>query len=193
MFFFLFGKIFEKGLPILAVCGIDPSVKILEFRGGRGIQESDPILGQDQWTQRSFHQRMLLSPEVLLSSQVNERLAAAEQGLIFLFCEKQFFLIFLLFFNFLIFIFILFFILFFFLTIPLERQHGNTLFRSGNIQGARDKYTDALDCLKFCPPELSERQARDEKRNLCLLNLAQCYLQLKVKKRNKQNILFFIN
>ncbi len=64
-------------LPTLAVCGIDPTVKILEFRGGRGVLEQDPIKEEDHM---SFRQRMLTSPEVLVESEVAERMAAAEQA-----------------------------------------------------------------------------------------------------------------
>jgi tetratricopeptide (TPR) repeat protein len=61
----------------------------------------------------------------------------------------------------------------------IVREEGNVHFRNGNIVAAKDRYNDALDELKFCPPELHERQQRDAIRRMCYLNLAQCYLELK--------------
>ena len=129
-------------LPTLAVCGIDPTVKILEYRGGGGIRETDSLKEQIKTQSMSFRQRMLMSPEVVLSDEVQIRLVSADQ----------------------------------------ERKDGNERFRRGNaaaVSEAKDCYNRALQLLKFFPPSLQERRARDEARLLCLLNLAQCYLMLR--------------
>jgi hypothetical protein len=66
-------------LPTLAVCGIDPTVKILEFRGGRGVREMDSIKENERFGEMSFRQRMLTSPEVVVSAEAEARMVAAER------------------------------------------------------------------------------------------------------------------
>ncbi len=124
-------------LPTLAVCGIDPTVKILEFRGGSGVREMDSMKETERFGEMSFRQRMLTSPEVVVSAEVEARLVAAER----------------------------------------DRLEGNEHFRTpGEVGLARDCYNRALQNLKFYPPNVEERRARDTARLLCLLNLSQCYL-----------------
>lgn len=56
------------------------------------------------------------------------------------------------------------------------RAEGNELFKAGQVGHAIAVYDRALEHLKYCPPSMQERQARDKVRLLLYLNLSASYL-----------------